>query len=115
MKHFGLLAAKPIHWLLAKEIDVKRAIEAFAADQGFPMVDIAGPPSAEEIIACRKNPRRRMHLPTIRLHLRKVNHHLTGEAGIEVKCSDGDMELIVMWARQAALRTALAANALPAQ
>lgn len=113
MKRFGLLAAKPIHWLLSKEADVKRAVEAFAADMAPSVVDVAGPPSAEEIIACRVNPRKRIELPTIRLHLNKVKHHLTGEPGIEVKCSDGDMDMIVMWARQAQARTALAASVMP--
>lgn len=115
MKHFGLMAAKPIHWLLACENEVRRHIEAFAADRGRPVLDVAGPPSAEEIIACRINPRKAVELPTIRLHLRKVKHHLTGEDGIEVKCSDADMDMIVMWARQAKARTALAAQVMPAQ
>jgi hypothetical protein len=115
MKNFGLLAAKPIHWLLSVESEVKRAIEAFAADMAPSVLDVAGPPSAEEIIACRANPRKRVELPTIRLHLNKVKHHLTGEPGIEVKCSDGDMDLVVMWARQAEARKALAASVMPAQ
>lgn len=114
MKQFGLMAAKPIHWLLARENEVRSRVEAFAADRGHPVLDVAGPPSAEEIIACRLNPRKQVELPMIRLHLRKVKHHLTGEAGIEVKCSDGDMDLIVMWARQAGMRSALAANVMPA-
>lgn len=113
MQHFGLMAQRPIHWLLAAELEVKQAIEAFAADRGVPVVDVAGPPSAQEIIACRKNPRRRPHLPTVRLHLRKVKHHVTGEPGIEVKCSDGDMDLIVQWARQTQARKALAASVMP--
>jgi hypothetical protein len=114
VKYFGLMAPRPIHWLLSEELEVKKAVEAFAADAGTSVVDVAGPPSAEEIIAQRVNPRKAIELPTVRLHLNKVKHHLTGEAGIEVKCSDGDMDLIVQWARQAEMRKALAANVMPA-
>lgn len=114
MKHFGLMAAKPIHWLLARENEVRSRIEAFAADRGHPVLDVAGPPSAGELIARRVNPRKPVELPMIRLHLRKVKHHLTGERGIEVKCSDVDMDMIAQWARQAGMRTALAANGMPA-
>lgn len=115
MKHFGLMAQRPIYWLLSTELEVKKAIEAFAAGMGTSVVDVAGPPSAEAIIAKRINPRKRIELPTIRLHLNKVKHHLTGEQGIEVKCSDADMKEIAMWAREARIRKALAASVMPAQ
>jgi hypothetical protein len=113
MKQFALAAEKPIHWLLACENEVRWHIEAFAADRGYPVLDVAMPPSAEEIIAKRLNPRKRIELPMVRLHLRKVKHHLTGEAGIEVKCSDAHMDLIVKCARQAEMRKALAADVQP--
>jgi hypothetical protein len=114
VKHFGLMAEKPIHWLLSTELEVKRRIEEFAADQGKPVLEVVGPPSAEEIIARRINPKKALELPMIRLHLRKVKHHLTGEQGIEVKCSDAHMDLIVQWARQAEMRKALAREVVPA-
>lgn len=111
--NYGLLAARPIHWLLAKEPDIKRQIEAFAADAAPAMVDVAGPPSVEEMLAIRAMRKRDIRLPTIRLHLKKIRHHLTGDPGIEVKCSDADMDMIVKWARQAEARRALAANPSP--
>jgi hypothetical protein len=114
MKHFGLMAAKPIHWLLATEHEVKRRIEEFAADRGNSVLEVVGPPSAEELIARRVNPKKALELPMIRLHLRMVKHHLTGEAGIEVKCSDAHMDMIVQWARQAETRKALAREVVPA-
>lgn len=109
-RSFGLMAAMPIHWLLTRERDVRLRVEAFAADQAAPIIDVAGPPSVEEMLKARAHPRRPVHLPTIRLHLRKVRHHLTGAPGIEVKCSDADMDLIVAWARQSRARAALAAD-----
>ncbi len=114
MQHFGLMAPRPIHWLLSEELEVKKAVEAFAAGSGKSIVDVAGPPSAEEIIARRVNPRKPIELPTVRLHLNKVKHHLTGEQGIEVKCSDAHMDLIIQWARQTQARKMLAASVTPA-
>lgn len=110
MQSFGLMAQRPIHWLLANELDVKRHVQAFAADRATATFSVAGPPPVEEMIRARNNPCKPIELPMVKLHLRKVKHHLTGEPGIEVKCSDADMDKIVQWARQSVLRKALANN-----
>jgi hypothetical protein len=107
---YALVSNPPIRWLIGREPDLKAYIQAFARDEApRDFLDVAGPPDIDELARCRANPKRKPLLPLIRLTMRKVRHHLTGEHGIEVKCSDDDCDKIVSWHEQARHRAALQA------
>lgn len=112
VKHFGLSCAAPVKWLIGREPDLHRAIQAFAEDRADrDVIKFAGPPSDEDMLKIRENANFNAILPTVTFTLRKVTHHLTGEQGIEVKCSDADLAEIVRWHRQARMNFALAVSA----
>lgn len=93
-----------VRWLLDTEIDVKRRVAAFASDQASDTIEVAGPPTDADLAQYAKNESRRVGLPCIRLMLRMVKHHLTGEPGIRVDCSDDHIQELARW-RWRAYRT----------
>jgi hypothetical protein len=100
MKTFGLMAALPVHLFLDRERHVRWAVEAFADDRGPDHVVVAGPPTRAEIEAHKLIRRGSIMLPVVRLNFRMVTRHLTHERGIEVTCSDADLEKLIDWQRQ---------------
>lgn len=107
----GLLAHPSVRWLVSSEPDLHARVVAFIQGRGDGQIDVAGPPSATEIIDRQRHPNRELLLPKVTLRLRMVKHSATCELGVEIKCSDEEIDEIVQWARQAKLRTALAAQA----
>jgi hypothetical protein len=109
---YGLQTVAPIRWLLESEPNVHKAVVAFLADQGEDNIAVAGPPSAAQILSLTRKDNRheKLELPLVVLRLRKVAHHLTGEPGVEIKCSDREIDEIVRWKREAQIRKAVAAN-----
>lgn len=102
--HFGLLAHDAVRWLIGAEIDVHRKIEAFCLDQtNVDYVDVAGPPTDDDLVRYRRNHSKSVGLPCVRLQLRMVRHHLNGAPGVRVICTDREIEEIGRW-RFAALR-----------
>lgn len=92
------LEAHPmVRWLLDSEIDVRRRVAAFAADQASNVVDVAGPPTASDLRQYAKNESRSVGLPCVHLTLRRVKHHLTGAPGIRVDCSDAHIRELARW------------------
>jgi len=111
-QHFGLSCARPVRWLIGAEPAVYAAIASFIEGKGEPLIEVAGPPTVTELADKLKHRNRRPQLPVVRLILKKVTHHLTGEHGIEVKCSDLELEEITRWAREKHLRTLIAGKAM---
>lgn len=106
--NYGLQAPIPIQWLLQTEPEVKEKLRLYLTDQlGTDTIEVAGPPSASDILKYRRNPRAGPGLPVVRLKCRMVRHNLTGDPGVEVTCSDEDLEVIMMWAREQQLRFSL--------
>ena len=110
---YGLMAAPSVRWLISSEPDVREAVKRFIAGMDEPIVDVAGPPNRADLRWHRQKPEHRpLRMPTVRLRLAMVKHHLTGESGVSVTCSDADMDEIARWhrlARQKRLSRALAA------
>lgn len=106
--NFGLFTIPPIRWLLSVEPAVKQAVADFLAEKREGnTVEVVGPPSLENMMDVNSGAAKRHELPVVCLKLKKMKHHLTGEDGIEVSCSDLDRELIVKWHNQAKLRSAM--------
>lgn len=103
----GLLAPSPVQWLIINEPDVKQRIEKFIIGQAEPTLEVAGPPSAEDFIRYKDNPGGPITLPCVRLRLKMFKHHLTGDRGVEVTCSDDDLREIADWQRAARIKGAL--------
>jgi len=107
---FGLSAPPLVQWLLNSEPDVKSAVRAFIEGKGEPIIQVAGPLRDQDVYRFRQNHFAPVALPTITLVMRMVKHHLTGEAGVEVKTlKDSDIGELALWYRKAMARRALAA------
>src|SRR5690242_14799339 len=104
----GLLAPKPVEWLLRSERDVKKQVESFILGLAEPVVDVAGPPDDSEIIKLKeRGPDGPIPLPCVRLNLKMTKHHLTGQRCVSVTCSDSDLHTIADWQRRDSIRRAL--------
>lgn len=99
---WGLISPKPVAWLIASDRGVYDAIGKFLEDSAPGKLDVAGPPTIEELRKVRPEERSQMMLPTIRLTMEKTKHHLTQRPCIKVTCSDKDLEAIDSWRVQAA-------------
>lgn len=113
MAGVGLIAADPVVWLLTEELDVKRAVGAFVhghADRDY--VDVAGPPDDDVILKLHAQGNDGgVPLPTVRLRMKLVDHHLSGQRAVHVGCSDADLMTIADWRRRDAIKRALAKKA----
>ncbi len=110
MPQIGLSCASLVRWLISAEPDIYKRVIEFIKGEADSVIEVAGPPTAEQILKRHKKKHQLMDLPLITLNLRKTRHHLTGQPGVEVRCSDNDLEEIVRWRREAHLRTMLTAR-----
>jgi hypothetical protein len=94
---YGLMAAPAIFWLVAKEREVWQQVIAFITDCGGDKFDVAGPPTIEAVLRHKAYPREGLELPVVRLHMKKVRHHLTGQPMVEMKCNDAHLHDIESW------------------
>lgn len=98
---WGLQAHPLVQSFLGGEPKVVDRIKGFILDQTGDMVVVAGPPDPREAKAhkARFGSLEGVPLPSVRLKLRKVRHQLTGEPGVEVAVSDGDLAKLLQWER----------------
>jgi hypothetical protein len=94
---YSLYAAPAIQAFLLRERDVMQHIQEFAEDRADPVVEVAGPPTAQDLVHARKHDHRAVPLPCVTLHMRKAKHHLTGNAVIEIACSDDHLVEVECW------------------
>lgn len=99
MMQYGLAAAPLVRWLVAKEADVQKAVTNFIGEQTeLDYADVAGPPT--EADKARANGRAEVcPLPVVRLNFKMARHSLTGEPGVQVTCSEADLNEIERWWR----------------
>lgn len=108
---YGLVAHPFVQWLLQNESEVLNSVKRFIADRAERAhFDVAGPPSLQDV----KRSIGAVPLPCIRLHLRLIKGNLTGDPGIEVTCSERDIDEIGRWRMLAALRKTSPGNLLRA-
>lgn len=109
---FGLSAAPVVKAFLNNEAGIRQEIIDFFNDERVgsrpDILDVAGPPDLKDAIRAKTTRfGEPILLPVVRMHLRKIRHHLTGALGVEVKCSDADLDRLADWLRHPALRYAL--------
>lgn len=110
VKNYGLSCPPPIRWLMESEKDVFDAVKKFIAGMAKSnVIDVAGPPSFSDILEFYDKRGQTVPLPCVRLNLKMVKHHLTGEPGVEVTCSDADLIEIAKWHRLARMKPAAVA------
>lgn len=107
MPHYGLSAPAAICAFLSREPRLRQEIEAFIVNGEPRVLDIAGPPEGKDMVDYRENLRKGLWLPVVRLYLGMVRHHLTGELGVEIRCTDEHLHRIIDWMRSARLRRAI--------
>lgn len=106
--NYGLLADAVVKWLLDRENEVRaKIVEWIRSDAGTGMVDVAGPPTAQELIRFRER-KDKLNLPTIRLHLERTTERQTETPAVKVTVSDPDREEILRWHRETRMRRAIA-------
>lgn len=94
----GLLAARPVRWLLGNEPDVREAVRKFIiGETNTDYIDVATPPDWAEQMMARLNPRRPIMLPLVRLRMKMVER-IDGWF-CEVTTSDREMEVLVAMER----------------
>jgi hypothetical protein len=98
--NIGLAAPAAVQWLLQSESGVYNAVRAFISGRlDRNVIDVAGPPTDRDLAHYYERKGQVVPLPCVRLHCRMVRHHLTGAPGVEVTCSDRDLEEITRWRR----------------
>jgi hypothetical protein len=97
---FGLACHALVRWLIDRDSGVRDAIQKFIVEGGSDFLEVAGPPTLDQIIKRHRDPRLRISLPCIGLRLKRVKHHLTDELGIEVRCKEADLVEIMRWKRE---------------
>ena len=104
----GLACAPAIRWLIDNESDLKARIGDYLFERNnFHEIPFAMPAPAEEMLKHRKNrDKYKLMFPQIVLKLRRIKNG--NEIGVEVTCSDSDLEQIVKMARETELRKAIA-------
>jgi hypothetical protein len=102
--NFGLAAPAPVRWLISFDSGVHDAVRSFIAGIGREEIDVAGPPSEQDMALYMHKRAQTVPLPCVRLKLKMARHHLTDEPGVEVTCSDTDLEEIKRWYRRAMLQ-----------
>lgn len=102
--NYGLAAAAPVRWLISFDSGVHDAVRAFIAGIGREEIDVAGLPTDEDLKLYLDKRGQTVPLPCVRLRMKMARHHLTSEPGVEVTCSDRDLEEIKRWYRCAMLK-----------
>lgn len=97
--NYGLAAAAPVRWLISFDSGVHDAVRAFLAGMGREEIDVAGPPTDADMALYMHKRAQTVPLPCVRLKMKMARHHLTSEPGVEVTCSDRDLEEIKRWYR----------------
>lgn len=97
MNTYGLLAPQAVFWLVAKEREVWERMIAFIGDAAPSEMTVVGPATIAQTVAYKSNPKGGIMLPTVKLKMRKIKHHLTGQPMIEMTCSDAHLEDITSW------------------
>lgn len=95
--NYGLAAALPVRWLISFDSGVHDAVLAFVAGMGNEEIDVAGPPGEGDMALYMLKRGQTVPLPCVRLRMKMARHHLTEEPGVEVTCSDRDLEEIRRW------------------
>ena len=94
-----------MRWLISSDSGVHEAVRKFIVgmcNEGTQ--DVAGPPSEQDMALYMHKRAQTVPLPCVRLKLKMARHHLTSEPGVEVTCSDTDLEEIKRWYRVAMLQ-----------
>lgn len=102
----GALACAPaVRWLIDGEPALREQIHQYLLGvNDHSTIPFALPAPAEEFAKHRRNrDSYKLIFPQVILKLKRVKHHLTGEVGVEVTCSDFDYDAIVRMAREAEL------------
>lgn len=97
--NYGLAAAPPVRWLIGFDSGVYDAVRAFIAGIGREEIDVAGPPTDEDIALYMHKRAQTVPLPCVRLKMKMARNLTTDEPGVEVTCSDRDLEEIKRWYR----------------
>lgn len=100
MPAYGLATHPLVRWLISSDAGVYTAVLTFIAGAGAEYVDVAGPPTAADKKAYQGRAQV-CPLPVVRLHMKMARQHLTDAPGIEVTCSDADLEELKRWHREA--------------
>ncbi|MCC8945992.1 hypothetical protein H8A97_13005 [Bradyrhizobium sp. Arg62] len=101
----GLSAAPAVRWLISSDSGVFDAVGSFIAGiAATDYVDVAGPPSQADISRFLRKLAQTVPLPCVRLRMRMVKNLTTDEPGVEVTCSDRDLEEIGRWQNVSALK-----------
>jgi len=104
MINFGLASTAQVRWLIGSDKSVYDAVVNFFmgnVDRDF--VEVVGPPTDEDHATAKRRGDKAVPLPVVRLQMRPAVHSVTGEHGVEVLCSDRDLEEISRWQRRALL------------
>ena len=96
-RQWGMLAPTAIFWLVASEKEVWQQVVNFIYDQAPNRLDVAGAPTIEAVLRQKAYPKEAIELPTVRLHMKKVKHHLTGQSMVEITCTDAHLVDIESW------------------
>lgn len=93
VNNVGLMAARPVRWLLGNEPEVANAVRKFVrGETETNFLDVAIPPSWTETLAARLNPRRPVMLPVVRLHMKIVQQ--LDEWYVLIEASDHELDLL---------------------
>lgn len=101
---YGLECPQAIRWLLSAESKVYVAVQEFIEGKHGDFVDVAGPPTLTDLLHFYEKKAQTVPLPCVRLRLAMTKHHLTGEQGVRVVCSDKDLTEIERWQQMARLQ-----------
>jgi hypothetical protein len=109
----ALVSTPAVRWLIENEPDLHRRVLNYIAGYAPEVAEVAGPPSAKEIVHFmkRRDATRhdaRLRLPLVTLFMSWTENPDTGERGIKVTCSDPDLNEIIKWAREDNVRKTLA-------
>lgn len=105
MIQFGLASHSAVRWLIGSEKQIyDRVIAFYMGHADTDVVEVAGPPTDADLEAVRKRGHNdTVPLPVVRLIMKLGENMVTGEHGVEVKCSDADLEEIKRWELKALL------------
>lgn len=106
----GLLASPVIKWLISNEPLLRDRISEYLFEvNNYDTIPFALPAPAEEMEKHRRNrDGYKLMFPQIILKLRRVQHHITKEVGVEVTCSDDDERQVIRMYHETGMRKAIA-------
>lgn len=93
----GLQTSRAIKWLIDNDYALKDRIAGYLyGHNNWHDIPYIMPAPAEEMAKHRANrDKYKLMVPQITLYLKRTKHHLTGEIGVEVSCSDDDERVIM--------------------